>query len=157
MIDLATPEMAIKPRRGLASGLATAVATAAVVVVADRLSKNWATSSLADGRIRHIIWTLRLALFHNGGMAFGRGEGKGRFIALAVLAVLGALAWSLRHPRSVLYTLSVGLVIGGGIGNLSDRFLKSGNGFMTGRVVDFIDFQWWPAFNVADMGDTTDA
>jgi signal peptidase II len=152
MTDLATREMTTKPKRGLAGGIATALAVAIAVVFADRASKNWASSSLGDGHVRHIIWTLRLGLYYNGGMAFGRGEGKGPLIALAVLAVLGGLAWSLRHPRSRLYTVSAGLVIGGGIGNLIDRFLKSDNGFMTGRVVDFIDFQWWPAFNVADMG-----
>jgi signal peptidase II len=44
-----------------------------------------------------------------------------------------------------------GAIAGGAIGNLLDRLLRADDGFMSGGVVDFIDFQWWPIFNVADM------
>jgi signal peptidase II len=47
-------------------------------------------------------------------------------------------------------TVAVGMIAGGAIGNLSDRLLRAGDGFLGGGVVDFIDFQWWPVFNVAD-------
>ena len=43
-----------------------------------------------------------------------------------------------------------GVVLGGALGNLVDRALREGDGFLGGRVVDFIDLQWWPVFNVAD-------
>jgi signal peptidase II len=46
--------------------------------------------------------------------------------------------------------VAVGLVLGGALGNLIDRALRGGGGFLGGAVVDFIDFQWWPIFNVAD-------
>ena len=47
--------------------------------------------------------------------------------------------------------VAVGLVIGGALGNLADRALRTdGGGLLSGGVVDFIDFQWWPVFNVAD-------
>jgi len=36
------------------------------------------------------------------------------------------------------------------VGNLSDRLLRAGDGFLGGAVVDFVDLQWWPVFNVAD-------
>ena len=45
----------------------------------------------------------------------------------------------------------LGLVAGGALGNLGDRAFRSGDGFMGGAVVDFVDLQWWPVFNVADM------
>ncbi len=40
------------------------------------------------------------------------------------------------------------------MGNLLDRLFRAGNGLLEGAVVDFIDFQWWPVFNVADMAIT---
>jgi signal peptidase II len=44
----------------------------------------------------------------------------------------------------------LGLVLGGAVGNVADRVFRDGNGFLGGAVVDFIDFQWWPVFNLAD-------
>ena len=46
--------------------------------------------------------------------------------------------------------IAVGAIIGGAIGNLGDRAFREGEGFFGGAVVDFIDLQWWPVFNVAD-------
>jgi signal peptidase II len=43
-----------------------------------------------------------------------------------------------------------GVVLGGALGNLVDRALREGHGFLGGRVVDFVDLRWWPVFNVAD-------
>jgi len=45
-------------------------------------------------------------------------------------------------------------VLGGAIGNLVDRAFREGSGFLGGGVIDFIDPQWWPIFNVADMAVT---
>ena len=53
-----------------------------------------------------------------------------------------------RHP------LAVGLIVGGALGNITDRLLR-GEGWLRGGVVDFIDVQWWPIFNVADIAVTT--
>ena len=41
-------------------------------------------------------------------------------------------------------------MLGGAVGNLGDRLLRDADGFLDGRVVDFVDLQWWPVFNVAD-------
>ena len=46
--------------------------------------------------------------------------------------------------------LAVGLIVGGAIGNLIDRAFRSDAGFLKGGVVDFVDLQWWPVFNIAD-------
>jgi signal peptidase II len=48
------------------------------------------------------------------------------------------------------WAVGLGIVLGGALGNLVDRALRSGHGFLGGRVVDWIDLQWWPVFNVAD-------
>ena len=41
-------------------------------------------------------------------------------------------------------------MLGGALGNLADRAFRAGDGFLGGRVVDMVDVQWWPVFNVAD-------
>jgi signal peptidase II len=46
--------------------------------------------------------------------------------------------------------VAIGLVFGGALGNLIDRAFREGDGFLGGGVVDFIDLQWWPVFNIAD-------
>jgi signal peptidase II len=46
--------------------------------------------------------------------------------------------------------VAIGLVAGGALGNLIDRAFRAGDGFLGGGVVDFIDLQWWPVFNLAD-------
>jgi signal peptidase II len=48
--------------------------------------------------------------------------------------------------------VALGLVVGGALGNLTDRAFRAGDGFLGGGVIDFVDLQWWPVFNVADSG-----
>ena len=43
------------------------------------------------------------------------------------------------------------MVFGGVLGNVTDRIFREGDGFLSGEVVDFIDLQWWPIFNFADV------
>lgn len=134
-----------------ASGLAVSVGVAAAVVAIDQLTKRWALTALADRNI-DLFWTLRLNLTFNSGMAFGRGEGLGPIIGVLALVVVAALLISLRRSGSRLASVAVGLVIGGALGNLLDRLFRGDGGFLQGAVVDFVDLQWWPVFNVADMG-----
>ena len=75
--------MAAARRRG-ALGLALAVA--ATVLVVDQVTKAWAAATL-DTRTIHVVWTLRLALTHNSGIAFGQAKGRGGLSGL--LAVVG--------------------------------------------------------------------
>jgi signal peptidase II len=84
-------------------------------------------------------------------MAFSQGRGLGPVIGVLALVVVVVLLASLRKGGSVLSAVAVGLVIGGAAGNVVDRLFRAGEGgFLSGRVVDFIDLQWWPVFNVAD-------
>ena len=126
-------------------------AVAGAVVIADQLTKHWALSALDDGPI-DLVGSLRLRLSFNSGTAFSLGSGRGGLISvlgLVVVAVLlrGVLAWPGRLP-----VLAAGLVAGGALGNVVDRLFRSGEGVLGGKVVDFIDLQWWPVFNVADIG-----
>jgi signal peptidase II len=127
-------------------------AVAATVVVLDQLTKWWATSELGDGHIVDVVWTLRLRLTRNFGSAFSLGQGRGVLISLLALVVVAVLLRSGRHATRPAAALALGLVLGGAVGNLVDRAFRAGEGFLGGGVVDFVDLQWWPVFNVADMG-----
>lgn len=122
----------------------------AVVVLLDQVSKAWALRDLADGRIIDVIWTMRFNLTYNRGMAFSRGTGMGPIIGVIGLVVVVLLLLSLRRANNALTRVATGLIIGGAVGNILDRLFR-GSGWMRGAVIDFIDFQWWPVFNVADM------
>ncbi len=126
------------------------------VLAIDQLSKSWALERLSDGEIIDVIWTLRFNLAFNTGMAFSKGSGSGAIIGLVVLVIVGVLLYVARSMRSRVQLVLVGLIIGGAIGNVLDRLFRAPlagepSGFMRGAVVDFIDVQWWPIWNVADM------
>lgn len=126
--------------------------TALIVVVVDQLTKAWAVDELADRDI-DLFWTLRLNLSFNTGMAFSAGESWGPVIGVVAMLVVVALLLSMRRESGRLTDIAVGLIIGGAIGNIIDRLFRQ-EGWLRGGVVDFIDFQWFPIFNVADMGIT---
>jgi signal peptidase II len=69
------------------------------------------------------------------------------------MVIVVGLLLSLRRGTSRTIDVSIGMILGGAIGNLIDRLLRD-PGWFRGGVVDFIDFQWFPIFNVADMGIT---
>lgn len=126
------------------------LAIAAVVVGVDQLTKDWALGRLGDGDVVHVIWTLQFNLAFNTGMAFGRAQGLGPVIAVVATVVVVGLLVSLRRSASALSTVAIGAVVGGAVGNLVDRVFRA-DGVLDGSVVDFIDFQWFPIFNVADI------
>lgn len=133
-----------RKRLGLVIGIAV------VVALVDQLTKWWALNALEDDDI-HVVWTLRMRLTRNTGASFSLGGDFGPWIALVAIVVVAVLLWHGRTVASRLASVALGLVVGGALGNLIDRVMR-GDGFFNGAVVDFIDFQWWPVFNVADMG-----
>jgi signal peptidase II len=126
---------------------------ATVIIIADQLTKSWAVSSLANEPPTHVIWTLQWNLSFNSGMAFSQAQGIGPVIGVVATLVIVGLAMSLRKIDHPLALVSAGLIIGGALGNLGDRLFR-GRGWMHGAVVDFIDFQWFPIFNIADSAIT---
>lgn len=130
------------------------IAVVAVVVIAvDQLTKNWAVD--LGPRSVDLVGSLRLRLAYNTGMAFSQGEGRGAIIAAAAMVIVAVMLWLARSVESRFGRIAIGLVIGGALGNIADRLFRSGAygrpaGFLGGAVVDFIDAQWWPVFNVAD-------
>jgi signal peptidase II len=121
-----------------------------LVVAVDQLTKRWALTELTNHPPRHVVWTLQWNLTRNSGMAFSRAQGIGPLIGIAALLVIVWLAWTSRMLTSRITRVAAGLIAGGAIGNLADRLFR-GSRILHGSVVDFIDFQWFPIFNVADM------
>jgi signal peptidase II len=122
---------------------------AAAVVAVDQLTKWWAVDVLSDRTI-DLVWTLRLRLTFNPGASFSLGGDLGRWIGLAAIGVVVLLVWHGRTVTSRWGAAALGLILGGALGNLTDRVARADDGFLSGEVVDFIDVQWWPVFNVAD-------
>lgn len=128
---------------------------AVVIVALDQITKSWVVVALDRDEVVDLVWTLRLNLVFNSGTAFSIGRGIGPFLGvLAVFVVLVLISMG-RMFRSPATAMALGAVLGGAIGNLIDRAIRSGGAggrsFLGGHVVDFIDFQWWPVFNIADM------
>ena len=127
-----------------------------VVISLDQLTKQWSLNALNAGKTIQIFWTLQLNLVFNSGMAFSQGQGVGRIIGVLAIGVVVGLLMSLRKPMSMTTIIGTGLLIGGAFGNILDRMFR-GDGWMSGAVVDFIDLQWFPVFNVADSAVTIGA
>jgi signal peptidase II len=126
----------------------SSLAVASGVVALDQITKHWAVSSLNDGRIIDVLGSLRFNLSFNRGMAFSQGTGLGPFIGVLGILVVLYLLIGMRKS-SVSGAVFVGLVAGGAAGNIVDRLFR-GEAWLRGAVVDFIDLQWWPVFNIAD-------
>lgn len=132
------------------------VLLALATVGIDQLSKSWAVGALDFGDPISVIGPLRFNLAFNTGMAFSRGSGAGPLIGLVALGIVVVMAFLARRTTSKIQLVAIGVIIGGALGNVVDRLFRAGpvlgdGGFMSGAVVDFIDVQFWPIFNVADM------
>ncbi|HLZ22825.1 MAG TPA: signal peptidase II [Ktedonobacterales bacterium] len=130
------------------------VAAGVFVVLADQLTKHWITQYFTIGAPKDPISlagpVLQLIYDQNTGVAFSLFEGQTfLFLLIAIaIAVVAYLYWRLRASGSLLLKLTFGLILGGAIGNLIDRFSHK-------YVVDFIHFQLpgrfdFPVFNLAD-------
>jgi signal peptidase II len=122
---------------------------AAGVLAVDQAVKTLALETLADGPV-HLIGTLRLKLSFNTGAAFGLGRDVPPVVIAGAGVLLVALVVLARRVHTRPAAIAVGLVLGGALGNLTDRLVRDHGG----AVVDFIDLQWWPVFNLADAAIT---
>jgi signal peptidase II len=124
---------------------------AAVAYALDRATKIWAEHALA-GRDPIVLIPGVLDLDHttNSGGAFGLGQSAPWLFAAASIGVSVAIVVASLRIEHVGTAIALGLVLGGALGNLTDRIVQSQGGPLTGRVVDFIDVHVWPVFNLAD-------
>ena len=114
-------------------------------VAADQLTKSIVTSRLDLNDQVHVVGPFSIHHVTNSGIAFGLFASA---TSIVILLTGLAVAWMLyffarsgsRHP---VLPVALGLVIGGSISNLTDRV-------RLGHVTDFLDFKYWPAFNLAD-------
>ena len=121
------------------------------VVVVDQLTKAWAMSALADSRRISLLghW-LGFVLVRNPGAAFSFATGwTWVFTAVAVVVTVVVLRVS-RRLGSMWWAATLGLVLGGAVGNLIDRLARD-PGIFRGHVVDFIDYGGLFVGNVADI------
>ena len=124
-------------------------AVAAGTYVLDRVTKVIVERTLAgEPPMRIIPGVLNLNFTTNSGGAFGLGRSAPLVFAAATVVVVIAIGIASSRLSRASAALALGLILGGALGNLTDRALH-GSGF-SGSVTDFIDFQIWPVFNVAD-------
>jgi signal peptidase II len=144
--DVATATPA-RPPRLFWLGLAIAV----VVVLLDQLSKWWAVANLSDGKTIPVIGDLiQFWLTYNSGAAFSFGEGfTWVFTIAAGLAVIG-IVWFSWTVRSLPWSITLGLLLGGALTHLGDRLFREPS-FGQGHVVDFIAYKGLFVGNVADI------
>jgi len=141
------------PLRSAAAGIIIAI-LAVLVLAADQLAKTAAIASLPAERVVPIIGEfLQFYLVRNPGAAFSLGESVTWLFTIALAVVACVIIYlGIRRVRSRLWAVVLGLLLGGVLGNLTDRLVRE-PGFPVGHVVDFISTPWMmPAiYNVADM------
>ncbi len=133
--------------RGRLAGLLYLAAAGAYAL--DRVTKLWAERRLAGGEVIRVIpGALHLDYTTNSGGAFGIGQAAPWLFAGATAVVAVAIVLASLRLGQPLTAAALGLVLGGALGNLTDRVAR-GPG-LSGRVVDFVDLRVWPVFNLAD-------
>ena len=122
-----------------------ALGVAAVVVVVDQVTKALALEHLGPGRT-HVLGPFGFALGYNTGSAFSLFQGATVAIVVVAVALVGVLTVLVWRAPTYGRAAILGLILGGALGNLADRFFRD----LHGGVVDFVDFHFFPSFNVAD-------
>ncbi len=126
------------------------LAVAGVVLVLDIVTKVLAVNLLTPGQPVSIIGeTVTWTLVRNSGAAFSMATGYTWVLTLVATGVVFGIIWMGRRLVSPWWAIGLGMILGGAMGNLVDRFFRS-PGPLRGHVVDFLSIGWWPVFNVAD-------
>ena len=155
--------MAIK---STAPGLALWLGLAAIVILADQVTKTLIVGSMQLGDMRPVTSFFSIVRAHNAGAAFSfladaGGWQRWFFVTLGAVASV-FIVWLMRsHPTQKLFCFAVSMIMGGALGNVIDRLLH-------GYVVDFLQFRfafltpifhggYFPSFNIADSAITLGA
>ncbi|WP_024355705.1 signal peptidase II [Leucobacter chironomi] len=123
---------------------------AIVVFAVDQLSKNWVVDNLPEGRTVPVLGEfLQWHFVRNPGAAFSMASGATWIFTILAAVVVVVILWQLRRLRSLPWGIFLGLLLGGVLGNLTDRLTRE-PGFPEGHVIDFILTPWmWLGFNPA--------
>ncbi len=122
---------------------------AALVVAADQWTKAYVLGHVSSGR-HHLVGPLGLEVGHNSGVAFSLLTGHSTTALVVTLALTVAVVLCVLRAPTGWAGLSLGLVLGGAIGNDVDRIARA----HSGGVVDFVTLPHWPTFNLADAAIT---
>ncbi len=120
--------------------------TAFCVYIFDRFAKLLAISAMSLGQsIKVLPGVFHITLVFNKGAAFGLLRDRAAiFVIVSTFVVTLIILFAWKHKGlGALLSVSLGLILGGAIGNLVDRMTY-------GYVIDYFDFRVWPVFNVAD-------
>jgi signal peptidase II len=137
------------------AALVTLVVTGVLAVALDQWVKHLSTEHLHEGQpVRILGGLIYLSLLRNSGAAFSFGSGHTWVFPLITVVVIGWIVWMARKLRSVPWAVALGLVLGGALGNLSDRLFRAPGPFR-GHVVDMISVfapygERFAVFNIAD-------
>ncbi|MFV1963109.1 MAG: signal peptidase II [Acidimicrobiia bacterium] len=126
-----------------------ALGIALAAVLTDLVTKRYASINFVDSPVEVIPGFLTFTYTENPGGAFSLFQNAGPFLGVAAIGVSIFVLWTIRTSRPLLEVVALGLVLGGAAGNLMDRVFR-GEGFLDGRVIDWISMWWIPTFNVAD-------
>ncbi len=123
---------------------------AVVVFVADRVTKTLVAASVPFGTevsvVDHVVGITNV---HNSGAAFGIAPAfTSIFLVASILVSIGLAVYVFRNPGNEWTFGLLGLILGGTVGNGYERLFN-------GTVTDFINFHFWPVFNVADSAVST--
>jgi len=133
--------------------LPSLVLIASLVIIIDRFIKLLVFNNLFEGQsIEAIPKIFRITLVLNTGAAFGLFRDKNQFFiasSLIVIALIFVYMFIVRCKDLIILS-ALGLILGGAAGNLIDRVTF-------GYIIDFLDFRFWPVFNIADSAITTGA
>lgn len=153
---LSAQDVPAAPPRSRQGLLAALVAVAVTSYLADLGSKLWAASALADGhRVPVLGDLLSLRLIRNPGAAFSIGTGSTWLLTILAVVILVVIVRASRRIGSRGWAVALGLLLGGALGNLTDRLFRE-PGFGRGHVVDFIDYRVFIG-NAADIAIVTAA
>jgi signal peptidase II len=126
------------------------VIVAVPVYLADQLTKAWASANLQPDQPRALVGSiLQLNLTRNSGAAFSIGTGATWILTAIACSVVVFVVVTARRLGSRGWALALGLLLGGSLGNLTDRMFRA-PGPGRGQVVDFLQLPHYPIFNIAD-------
>jgi signal peptidase II len=141
---------AARPQEPAPRRLRLLLSVAAVVLALDIVTKVLAVTLLPPGQPVSIIGdTVTWTLVRNSGAAFSMATGYTWVLTLIATGVVVGIFWMGRRLVSPWWAVGLGMILGGAMGNLVDRFFRA-PGPLRGHVVDFLSVGWWPVFNVAD-------
>uniref|UniRef100_UPI00404977CB signal peptidase II n=1 Tax=Candidatus Planktophila sp. TaxID=2175601 RepID=UPI00404977CB len=130
--------------------------TAWIIWLFDYATKSWALSNFSSDPQPVIGTLLQFTLLKNSGAAFSFASGFTLAFSLLAVAVIATIVRYAARITSRGWLTCAGLLLGGVLGNLTDRIFRE-PGFFLGHVIDWIQIPNWPVFNIADIAISTAA